>query len=78
MLDCKELTWEQMAEIVHSIWVEMKERNPIGINMYAPTVKAASELLDEIAEGEKDNPTSEDFADPNEREDGYQLGDDPN
>jgi hypothetical protein len=40
-----------MSEIVHSIWVEMKNRNPIGVNMYAPTVKAASDLLDEIAEG---------------------------
>lgn len=59
MLDCSQLTWTQMSEIVHSIWVEMKKRNPIGINMYAPTVKAASYLLGEIAEGEADNFTSE-------------------
>lgn len=59
MLDCTEMTWSQMSEIVHSIWVEIKRRNPIGINMYAPVVKTAADLLDEIAEAEADHFTCE-------------------
>lgn len=59
MLDCSEMSWEQMSGIVHSIWKEMKRRNPIGINMYAPAVKYASDLLDEIAEAEAEHATSE-------------------
>jgi hypothetical protein len=59
MLDCTEMTWSQMSEIVHSVWVEMKRRNPIGINAYAPAVRRASDLLDEISEAEADNFTSE-------------------
>lgn len=57
MLDCKELTWSQMSELVHSVWVEMKKRNPIGINAYAPAVKHAADLLDELSDAESDNPT---------------------
>ena len=59
MIDYKCLTWEDMSAIVNEIAIEMKRRNPIGINMYAPTVKAAAYLLKEIADAEADNPTSE-------------------
>ena len=59
MLDCKKLTWAQMAETVHAIHTEMKRRNPIWINAYAGVVKHAAELLDEIAGAEADNFTSE-------------------
>ena len=58
-IDCTKLTWQEMSDIVLSVHTEMKRRNPIGINFYAPTVKVAAELLEEIAGGEADNFTSE-------------------
>lgn len=58
-LDCKTMTWAQMAETVQAIHVEMKRRNPIWINAYAGVVRHAAELLDEIAKGEASNFTSE-------------------
>jgi len=59
MLDCKKMTWAQMAKTVHAIHAEMKRRNPIWINAYAPAVDAAAHLLDEIADGEAYNFSSE-------------------
>lgn len=58
-IDYSKLTWMEMSEIVHHIWVEMKDRNPIGINCYAPAVNHAADLLNEIARAEADNFTSE-------------------
>lgn len=58
-IDYKKLTWMQMSRIVLSVHKEMKRRNPIGINMYAPYVQASAALLDEISLGEIDNFTSE-------------------
>lgn len=48
-----------MSKLVLAVYSEMKRRNPIGVNCYAPTVKAASLLLREIAEGESGNFSSE-------------------
>jgi hypothetical protein len=59
MLDCTEMTWEQMSEIIASIREEAERRNPIGINMYVPSLIHAEEMLLEIAGGEADNPTSD-------------------
>ena len=59
MIDCSEMTWKQMSDTVFSIWKEINKRNPIGINLYSPTVLSAGMLLDEIANGEADNFTSE-------------------
>lgn len=59
MLDCTTMTWEQMSEVVFAIREEAKRRNPIGINCYVPFLQAAEEALTEIADGERDNPTSE-------------------
>jgi hypothetical protein len=53
------MTWAQMAKTVHAIHVEMKRRNPIWINAYTGVVKHAAELLDEIADCEASNFTSE-------------------
>ena len=53
MIYAKTMTWAQMAETVDAIHTEMKRRNPIGINLYAPTVKAAVFLLREIAGGDR-------------------------
>lgn len=58
MLDCTQMTWEQMSEIVFAIRLEASRRNPIGINLYLPVLKEAEEALVEIAEGEAVNPTS--------------------
>jgi hypothetical protein len=59
MIDCKKLTWMQMSKLVLAVHTEMKRRNPIFVNAYAPTVLAAGTLLREIAEGEVGNFTSE-------------------
>lgn len=53
--DCTKLTWREMSKIVLSVHTEMKRRNPIGVNCYAPTVRQAAELLHEISEGEAYN-----------------------
>ena len=58
-MNFKKMTWAQMAETVDAIHTEMKRRNPIGINLYAPMVKHAAFLLREIAGGEAGNFTSE-------------------
>ena len=58
-MNFKKMTWAQMAQTVDAIHTEMKRRNPIGINLYAPTVKHATYLLKEIAGGEARNFTSE-------------------
>ncbi len=92
MLDCTEMTWEQMSGLIVAVRLETERRNPIGVNFYIPYLTQAEEAILEIAGGEKSNPTSEcgptaapddeddedEYQDPNDREDGYQLGDDPN
>lgn len=59
IFDCKKMTWMHMSKLVLAVHTEMKRRNPISINAYAPTVLAAGILLQEIAEGEADNFSSE-------------------
>jgi hypothetical protein len=59
MIDCKKMTWMQMSRLVLAVHKEMKRRNPIFINAYAPTSLAAGTLLREITEGEAGNFTSE-------------------
>jgi hypothetical protein len=58
-MDIKKMTWKQIAKTVHAIHAEMKRRNPVWINAYAPTVKHAAEFLDEIANCEAEEFTSE-------------------
>jgi hypothetical protein len=58
-LDYTTLTWGEMAEIIVSIWREMKRRNPIGINCYQSPMFNAVAAIDEIAKAEKYNPTCE-------------------
>jgi hypothetical protein len=59
MINYKVMAWEEMAQIVYAIYKEMKRRNPIGVNLYAPTVKYAALLLDEIARAETTRCTCE-------------------
>jgi hypothetical protein len=59
MPDYKNLTWHQMADIYTELRKEAKRRNPIFINSYIPTFKAAEEMMREIAEVESKYPTSE-------------------
>ena len=58
MLDCTQLTYAQMADLVRSIRNEVKTRNPIGVNLYLQGISEAIELLEEISEGEVLNRTS--------------------
>ncbi len=59
MLDCSQLTYAQMADIIRAIWLEVKRRNPIGVNAYARSMMSALESMTEIADAEADNFTSE-------------------
>lgn len=59
MLDCTQLTYQQMADIVRSIGIEVKERNPIFVNAYMQPISDCIHALEEISGGEIDNPTSE-------------------
>lgn len=59
MLDCTELTWEQMSDIVRALWLEMKRRNPIGVNLYANAFGEVINILDSVGLAEEDNPTCE-------------------
>ena len=56
MPDCTQLTYQQMADIVRSIRNEVKERNPIFVNAYIQPLGEAINALEEISEGEVDNP----------------------
>ena len=59
MLDCGQLTYAQMADIVRSIAIEIKNRNSIGVNMYMSGIWNAVDLIEEISGGEQYNFTSE-------------------
>jgi hypothetical protein len=59
MLDCTQLTYRQMADIVRAIQSEVKGRNPIFVNMYIQPISDVICALEEIHDGEVDNPTSE-------------------
>lgn len=59
MLDCSQLTYEQMADIVRAIRNEVAERNPIFVNCYLGAINVAIDALEEISGGEVGNPTSE-------------------
>lgn len=58
-VDLEQLAWHELAELVGSIAKEMKRRNPIGINAYTSGIYQAHAHLLEIAEAEKEHPTSE-------------------
>lgn len=59
MLDCSQLTYQQMADLVRAVWIELKDRNPIGVNAYTAALAQAVTDLEEIHEAEIDNFTSE-------------------
>jgi hypothetical protein len=59
MTDLKQMTFTQLAEVVESVWLEVKRRNPIFVNAYHAPFLAASKNLREIGKAEKDNPTCE-------------------
>ena len=59
MNDLKKMTFAQLAEVVESVWLEVKRRNPIGVNFYYFPFSSASKNLREIGKAEKDNPTCE-------------------
>lgn len=59
ILDCTKMTFAQMAEVIESVWLEMKRRNPIGINFYEQPFRIASASCKEIGLAEIDNPSCE-------------------
>lgn len=59
MIDCTKLTYKQMAEVIEAIGIEIKRRNSIGVNMYIGFIRTAWAAVDEIANGEAHQFTSE-------------------
>lgn len=59
MLDCSQLTYQQMADLVRAIRLEVKERNPIFVNAYMQPINDCIDALEEISGGEESNFTSE-------------------
>lgn len=59
MLDCTELTYQQMADVVRSIGLEVKRRNPIFVNVYMQPISDCIGALEEISGREVGNFTSE-------------------
>ena len=59
-LDYTKLTWGELAEVIRSVWHEMKRRNPIGINCYGAPFQTAFAYLVEIEEAEKENRDQDD------------------
>lgn len=58
-MDYTKLTWNELADVIIGVWLEMRRRNPIGINMYSRPLMTAYHAVKEIAEAEKDNLTAE-------------------
>jgi hypothetical protein len=58
-MDLKKMTFAQLVGVVESVWLEVKRRNPIGVNMYGGPFSAAAANLREIGKAEKSNPTCE-------------------
>ena len=58
-LDLSKMTYRQMANLVEGIGVEIKHRNPIGVNLYMQPLRVAWAAVSEIADGEASNFTSE-------------------
>ncbi len=58
-IDLSKLTYRQMANLIEGIGAEIKHRNPIGVNLYMPPLRYAWTAVDEIANGEASNFTSE-------------------
>lgn len=57
--DLSKMTYRQMADLIEAVGVEVKRRNPIGVNMYLQPVRVAWAMISEIADGEASNFTSE-------------------
>lgn len=53
------MSFLEMADLINLIWLEMKRRNPIGINFYEPDMLRSVEAVKEIHYAELDNPTCE-------------------
>ena len=59
MKDLKNMTFSELAEVVESVWLEVKRRNPIGVNAYMSPFYVCRSLLRKIGLAEKGNPTCE-------------------
>lgn len=58
-IDLTRYTFKDLSTLVLNIWLEVKRRNPIGVNWYGSHFMATANALHEISEGEKSNPTCE-------------------
>lgn len=57
--DYSKVKFAEMADDVVAMQLELKRRNPIGVNLYVPAFVGLALDLREIATAEKENPTCE-------------------
>lgn len=57
--DYSKVKFAEMADDVVAMQLELKRRNPIGVNLYVPAFVSLALDLREIAAAEKENPTCE-------------------
>jgi hypothetical protein len=57
--DCTRMSFDQMSDLVRSVWLELKRRNPIGVNMYAGAFAEVIRILNGVGEAEEVNATCE-------------------
>lgn len=44
-IDLRRMTILELAKLIEDIWREMKQRNPIGINLYEMSIRRAADAL---------------------------------
>ncbi len=59
MIDYTKLSFQQMADEIESMRIELKRRNPIFVNLYTPDLDNAVSALEEIHQCELRNPSCE-------------------
>lgn len=54
-IDFTEMTWIEMRDVLIGIWLEVKRRNPSGIDMYRNAFRGVYDALKDISENESGN-----------------------
>lgn len=56
MLDCTQLTYGQMADLVRAIAIEVKNRNALFVNAYVAIINGTVDALDELHDMKLETP----------------------
>lgn len=60
MAKYKSMSYGQMAKIIKDISVEVKRRNPLWVNIYAPIINQSADALLDLQDMKDDNQTMDD------------------